>query len=177
MTEFALLMDGALMEIRHYEEKPPHIPHKKVSWHPVARDEGPTAFTELENGSWVVRAALPTLEELRARKLAELAGLRWEKETGGTVFNGMPVATDAVSQTKYIGAVVGAQIDPDAVINWKMADGTFVTLDAQAITAVAMAVRAHVQACFDNEAELKAQIEAATTADQISAVNIGTGWP
>ncbi len=61
----------------------------------------------------------------------------------------MPVATDAVSQTKYIGAVVGAQIDPDTVINWKMADGTFVTLDAQAITAVAMAVRAHVQACFD----------------------------
>ena len=71
----------------------------------------------------------------------------------------MPVATDAVSQTKYIGAVVGAQIDPDAVINCKMADGTFVTLDAQAITAVAMVVRVHVQACFDREAELKAQIE------------------
>jgi hypothetical protein len=78
------------------------------------------------------------------------------------VFNGMPVATDAVSQTKYIGAVVGAQIDPNAVINWKMADGTFVTLDAQAITAVAMAVRAHVQACFNREAVLKAEIEVAT---------------
>jgi len=47
----------------------------------------------------VVRAALPTLEELRALKLAELAGLRWVKETGGTTYNGMPVATDAVSQT------------------------------------------------------------------------------
>jgi hypothetical protein len=73
----------------------------------------------------------------------------------------MPVATDAVSQTKYIGAVVGAQVDPNAVINWKMAGGTFVTLDAQAI--MAMAVRAHVQACFDREAELKAEIEVATT--------------
>jgi hypothetical protein len=145
-----------------------------VSWHPVVRDEGPTAFTGLENGSWVVRAALPTLEELRARKLA---ALRWEKETGGTVFNGMPVATDAVSQTKYIGAVVGTQIDPDAVINWKMADGTFVTLDAQAITVVAMAVRAHVQACFDREAVLKAEIEAATTAEEIAALDLNTGWP
>jgi hypothetical protein len=89
----------------------------------------------------------------------------------------MPVATDAVSQTKYIAAVVGAQIDPNAVINWKMADGIFVTLDAQAITAVAMAVRPHVQACFDNEGELKAQIEAASTAQQIAAVDLNTGWP
>jgi hypothetical protein len=108
MTEFALLIDGTLREIRNYDETPPDIPHKKVSWPPVARDEGPVAFTGLENGSWVVPDALPTLEELRARRLAELAALRWEKETGGTTFNGIPVATDTVSQTKFIGAVVGA---------------------------------------------------------------------
>jgi hypothetical protein len=177
MTEFALLIDSTLRELRQYDERPADIPHKKVSWHPVVRDEGPTAFTGLENGGWVVRTALPTLDELRARKLSELAALRWERETGGTTFNGMPVATDAVSQTKYIGAVVGAQIDPNAVINWKMADGAFVTLDAQAITAVAMAVRAHVQACFDREAELNVQIEAAATPEEISAVDIGAGWP
>ena len=58
-----------------------------MSWHLVVRDEGPTAFTGLENGSWAVRAALPTLEELRAQKLADLAALRWEKETGGTKSN------------------------------------------------------------------------------------------
>jgi hypothetical protein len=114
---------------------------------------------------------------VRPDKLAELAALRWQKETGGTTFNGMPVATDVLSQTKYIGAVVGAQIDPNAVINWKMADGTFVTLNAQAITAVAMAVWTHVQACFDNEAVLKAQIEAASTAEEIAAVDLNTGWP
>lgn len=177
MTEYALVIDGSFMEIRQYSAKPADIPHKKVTWHEVVRDEGPTAFTGLENGNWVVRAALPTLDELRALKLSELAALRWERETGGTLFNGMPVATDAVSQTKYIGAVVGAQIDPNAVINWKMADGTFVTLDAQAITAVAMAVRAHVQACFDNEAALKSQIEAASTAEEIAVVDLNTGWP
>jgi hypothetical protein len=177
MTEFALLIDGTLREVRQYDEKPPDIPHKKVSWHPVVRDEGPIAFTGLENGDWVVRTALPTLDEIRAARLAELANLRWEKETGGTVFNGMPIATDAVSQTKYIGAVVGAQIAPNAVINWKMADGTFVSLDAQAITAVAMAVRAHVQACFDREAELKAWIEAASMAEEIAAIDLNTGWP
>ena len=118
-----------------------------------------------------------SLEAARATKLAASAALRWEKETGGTTFAGMAIATDAVSQTKYIGAVVGAQIDPNAVINWKTADGTFVTLDAQAITAVAMAVRAHVQACFDREAELKAEIEAASTVEEIAAIDLNTDWP
>ena len=58
-----------------------------------------------------------------------------------------------------------------------MADGTFVTLDAAAIAAVAMAVRAHVQACFDREAEMKAQIELAITAEEIAAIDLNTGWP
>jgi hypothetical protein len=52
-----------------------------------------------------------------------------------------------------------------------------VTLDAAAITAVAMAVRAHVQACFDREAALKTEIEAAKMADGIVALDLNTGWP
>jgi hypothetical protein len=55
--------------------------------------------------------------------------------------------------------------------------GAFVVLDAQAITDVAMAVRVYVQACFDNEAELKAEVEAATTAEEIAAVDLATDWP
>lgn len=42
----------------------------------------------------------------------------------------MPIATDAVSKTKHTGAVVVAQIDPGNVVNWKIADGTFVPPDA-----------------------------------------------
>jgi hypothetical protein len=42
--------------------------------------------------------------------------------------------------------------------------------------AVAMAVRARVQACFDNEAELKAESKLATTPDEMSVIYIGAGW-
>jgi hypothetical protein len=59
----------------------------------------------------------------------------------------------------------------------QLADGTFVPLDAAGITAVAMAVRAHVQACFDKEAVLKAKIEAASSAEEIAAIDLNTGWP
>lgn len=177
MAEYALLMGGVFKGLRQYAEKPPDILHKQVTWHDVVRDSGSSLFVGLENNNWVIRKALPTLEELRAQKIAELAALRWKRETSGTTFSGIALATDAVSQTKYIGAVVGAQIDPSAVVKWKMAGGSFVELDATAMTAVAMAVRAHVQACFDNEATLYPLIEAAETKEALDAVDIHVGWP
>jgi hypothetical protein len=103
--------------------------------------------------------------------------MRWQKETGGIVLNGASVATDEISQTKLIGAVVGAQMDPEVTMKWKMKDGAFVTLDATTIVGVAMAVRAHIQACFDREAELKAEIEAASNPDAMAAIDIAEGWP
>jgi hypothetical protein len=177
MTEFALLIDNQFREIRQYAEKPADIPHKKFTWHEVSRETGEAAFTGLENGSWVIRAAMPTLEEARASKFSALASRRWQAETGGTTFNGLPLSTDAVSQTKYVGALVGAQIDPNATLKWKMADGSFVTLDAQTITAVAMAVRAHIQACFDREAELRTLVQAAASKAELEAIDINAGWP
>jgi hypothetical protein len=135
----------------------------------------PQEIEEHENRIAALEAA--NAARVKPDKLAELAALRWQKETGVMTFDGMAVSTDPVSQTKILGALVGTQIDPNAVIKWKMADGTFVTLDAQAITAVAMAVRGHVQACFDREAVLKEEVEAATTAEEVAAVDLNTGWP
>jgi hypothetical protein len=177
MTEYALLIDNEFKEFRRYETKPADIPHKNVTWHDVIREEGETAFTGLENGNWVIRTALPTFEQLKATKFNALASKRWQVETGGVTFNGLSLATDVTSQTKYIGAVVGAQIDPTAVLNWKMADGTFVELDATEITEIAMAVRAHIQACFDKEAELRELIELAEDQEDLDAIDITVGWP
>jgi len=177
MAEYALLIDGAFKEIRNLPAKPADIPHKKFTWHEVTREQGEFAFTGLENDKWVIRSALPTFVELKDRKMRDLADMRWRKETGGTTFAGMPLATDAVSQTKYIGAVVGAQMDPNATMKWKLDDGTFVTLDAATIVNVAMAVRAHVQACFDREAVLKAAIDAAADREELDAIDIASGWP
>ena len=54
--------------------------------------------------------------------------------------------------------------------NWKTIAG-FVTLSAVEILATAQAVRAHVQGCFDHEAELLPLIEAATTEAELEAIN------
>jgi len=52
-------------------------------------------------------------------------------------------------------------------------DGTFVSLPADKIMAFGTAVRAHVQGCFDHEAELLPLIEAATTEAELDAIKWG----
>lgn len=89
----------------------------------------------------------------------------------GITVAGLPVQTDDLSQQRIVGVALAATVDPATTARWKVADGSFVSLDAPTIIGIAQAVRAHVQACFDHEAELSDQIEAGHMPD------IDTGWP
>lgn len=60
MTEFALLIDNTFKELRNYAEKPVDIPHKKVTWHDVARRQAASEFTGLENGAWIIQTIDPS---------------------------------------------------------------------------------------------------------------------
>jgi hypothetical protein len=177
MNDYALLINGEFKEFRKFETKPDDIPHKNVTWHDVVRDQGEEAFTGLENGNWVIRTALPSLDEMKETKLFRLADMRWQKETGGMVYNNIPLSTDPTSQTKYVGAVVGAQLSPNTTMKWKLSSGNFVILDAATIVDIAMAVRNHIQLCFDREAELAELIQAAPDKETLNAIDITTGWP
>ncbi len=89
----------------------------------------------------------------------------------GIVVGGLPIGTDDVTQTRIMGATVSAMLDPGYSVAWKAASGGFVTLTAQQVIAVAQAVRAHVQACFDREAEILAAHDAG------QAYDLEVGWP
>ena len=84
---------------------------------------------------------------------------------------GVSVQTDDHSQQRITGAALAAALDPQTEINWKTADGSFVTLDASQIIAIAQAVRLHVQACFDREADLLSALDAGLT------YTLDEGWP
>lgn len=115
---------------------------------------------------------------LKAAKLAELSYRRWASEVGGTTFNGMPVRTDRETSGVLTAAVVKTILNPAFTIpNWKLPDGSFITLNAAAIGALAQVVSGHVQATFDNEATLASAIEAASDEDALDAVDLETGWP
>lgn len=109
--------------------------------------------------------SLAELAQIFAQNFAEgmldvyAAACRFRKETGGIVINGAMIATDRESQAMINGAFNYVSVNPDKVISYK-AGNKFVSLTSDEVKAVAGAVGGHVQACFDKEAFVLAQIAA-----------------
>lgn len=114
----------------------------------------------------------PTPEQIKASLAAYAADCRWQKEVGGTIWNGWPVHTDRESQGKIMAERLaiseGERDDPDG---WKFADGSFRMVSNADFIALSNAVREHVRSCFAIEAGVLAQIEAGaiTTTEEIDA--------
>lgn len=164
----------------------------------VAFDPVPAGFSAFETEEWpdpgLLRAEdgsffqkpapVPSVASALAARLDELAALRWQKEEAGTTAGGAPIPTDRITQAKLTAVYVRASSDPDYEVHWKSGPGEFVTLDATQIIAIGDAVTAHVQACFDREMELSAELVSASNAGNadakraaIAAVDISAGWP
>ena len=114
---------------------------------------------------------VPTFEDLKVRKYREIAQARYNAEIAGVIINGVSIKTDRETQAVLTAACLQAYIDSGYSLNWKTGDGTFVSLPAEQIMAFGIAVRAHVQGCFDHEAELLPLIEAATTEAELDAIS------
>ena len=115
--------------------------------------------------------SIPTLDELKAQKKSAIAAARYAAETAGTTVNGVLIDTGRDSQALITGAALAAVIDNTYSLNWKTENG-FIHLTAPEIIAVAQAVRAHVQSCFDREGEVVALVDAAQTAEGLDAIEI-----
>ena len=89
-----------------------------------------------------------TIEDYKAAIKAR----RDQAMAAGTVVNGMPVKADMDSMTLISGAHSYVVQNPLATIMFAVG-GTHVELDAAQVTAVAVAVAAHAQACFRVEAD------------------------
>lgn len=128
----------------------------------------------------VVREVVPwTAEEIaeheaarRAEVAQQIAARRYDAETAGITVNGLQIDTGRDSQALITGATVQAMLDPASSLRWKTPAG-FVDLTAEQIIGVATAARAHVQACFDREAELLEALAAGTFMPEM----LGEGWP
>lgn len=101
-----------------------------------------------------------------------IAAQRYEREDSAVSVDGLSIATSRESAGLIYGAGLSAMLDPDYRCNFKTLDG-FVEIGAQQILAIAKAVRAHVQACFDRELELLEAVEAGTYSDEMHK----EGWP
>lgn len=133
---------------------------------------------------WAVTSSIPTdpdaLEAFKAtyasKRKADLAAIRYAKETAGITFNGMPVSTDRASQAMLTGAHTTVQVTPEIIIDWKGNAG-WVQLNKAAIEALSQAVSSHIQSCFSNEKTVSTLIDAATTVAELEAIDLNAGWP
>ena len=112
-----------------------------------------------------------TFEQTKENKLKEINEAKWREVDAGTVFNGIQINTDADAQRLANGAVTQCLLDPLYTCQWKLSDGQFITVNAEMITGVATAIRAHIQECFDREAALISQISMISTIQGIEAIS------
>lgn len=119
--------------------------------------------------SQIVTAEVKAAQALEAEK-ARIKARRDQAIASGITVGGLPMPTDDKAQARITGAALQALVDDTVTVQWKLPDGSFVALTAEQILGIAQAVRAHVQACFDREAEILAALEAGEGYD------IEAGW-
>ena len=111
-----------------------------------------------------------TLSDLQAAKWAQIKRDRDEAEFGGFTWDGSPFDSDAISQSRIQGAVQLAAMAPGFTIDWTLANNSVRNLSAADLAAVGVALGLHVGTQHAKARVLRAQIEAATTADEVDAV-------
>lgn len=119
-----------------------------------------------------VIAAYDPTPYAKTEKAAELADARWQRETGGFMFQ--PIGADRpyrfVSTREAMGPVMGAVLALQAGVfpdptQWKTAEGVFVPITAADVLPLYKAFAAHVAAAFTEEATKQAQVKDAPWQD------------
>ena len=108
-----------------------------------------------------------TLESAKSEKLAELAAWRYTREVGGILVGRTHIRTDRETQAAVAASLTTLREALVTHVDWKTAEGVFVRMDLEEVTAVAQAVARHVQACFSIERTLAEQIQMRTTIEEV----------
>jgi hypothetical protein len=151
-------------------QKPDLTPEQIARVQAIYSDDIALHESITEAGQVWTAPPVPATDEAKDLKRQELATARHEAVNGGTTFNGIPIRTDNQTRNELSTARQFAKDDPNLTIQWKLGNGSFITLDSPTIIAMADAVLAHQQAQFTKEKLLNDQIDAVTTAEELKAV-------
>lgn len=137
----------------------------------------PGGVTLREMTAEEVAAVRGPLASAKAARLAALADMRW-RATQAFAYDGVDGVPADGALTAVLGVVVADTVAPTGgTITWKLKDGEFRTWSVEDVAAYGIAIRAHVQACFDTEQRLSAAILAAADYDALDAIDLAAGWP
>ena len=164
------------------------FPAPQPTFDPITHAVQETA-PELVNGHYEQRWSIVALEaeqvasNLAAKKdqmVQAVNARRDAAEEAGFAYLGKPFDSDSRSVQRINTAVQAAQVALAAsapfVLEWMCADNTTLTLDAQQMLGVPVALATHANAVHLNGRNLKDAIAAATTSAELAAIDIESGW-
>lgn len=133
----------------------PPKPSARHRWNPVALEWHlpVSAMRSVKDAQWDAVK--------KSRSIAESAGFDW----GGGRFQ-----SGAVSQQRINSKALLATLDAGFSEEWILSDNTVMTLSASDMVSVGLALGTHMAIQFKKSQVLRAEIEAATTIDDVLAV-------
>ncbi len=146
-----------------------NIPRGHWMWADYQRwmDEGNTAIPVVP---------VRSLDELKADLVAAATAERWARETGGISIGGVLVGTNLDDQNRLSGVLSAIQLGGLEWVDFKAQSG-WVHLTAPELQGIALAISAHVQACFTAERAHHEAIEQLQTPTDVDAYDVRAGWP
>lgn len=134
----------------------------------------PWAVWDSQTKSWVDPR---TLDDMKAAQWTALKAERERREYGTFTWDGDTFDCDRDSTAKIMGAVqtamLAAQDNQPFSKDWTLADNTERTLSGADMIGAGLALSAQISAIYDTARALHAQIDAATTAQEVLAIT----WP
>lgn len=122
----------------------------------------------------VVNLPLPTLEEIKVAKIAELKAERDSKEVEPITYNGNSYDYDSKARERINAAIIALDVQgADASIDWTTATNADVRVTAADLRAIVAAVAVRSNALHIAYRKAKAQVDAATTVTEVEIITLG----
>ena len=109
------------------------------------------------------------LEQFKAEKITELANARWQEETGGYIYKGHEFHSDRESQDRVFQAYMASLSDSNFTVTWKTKNG-WLEMTASDFITLYNEFYVFLQNLYQKEKNLQEQIEAATTIEELEAI-------
>ena len=130
----------------------------------MGRPRQPSPLHMWDGEKWVIN-----IEQLKAEKIAKIAELRWQEETGGYMYNGHEFHSDRESQDRVFQAYIASINEPTFTAIWKTKTG-WLKMTASDFITLYNEFQAFLQGLYQKEKALQEQVQAATTVDELEAV-------
>lgn len=139
----------------------------------VSENKG-TTIEDLGGGKYkIVELPKPSLDELKLAKRAEINRARDAAEQGGFEYMGKIFDSDQVSCQRISTATQAMSLMPasdENKITWTCQDNSTIELTAAELSGLVVALAAWSNTCHQKATTLKAQIDAAETAEELENI-------